>query len=41
MKENAHQDMITDIEYSFLNSQHIFFTCSLDATIKAWTVGAD
>ncbi|CDW76594.1 UNKNOWN [Stylonychia lemnae] len=41
LKERAHNDMITDIEYSFFNNQHIFFTCSLDGTIKAWTVGAD
>lgn len=35
--DNAHNEQITDIEYTNINGQHIFLTCSLDATVKAWT----
>ena len=41
MKENAHNDQITDIEYTNLNGQHIFITCSLDMTLKAWSIAPD
>ena len=34
-------DKITDIEYTNFDGKEIFFTCSLDATVKAWTVGPD
>jgi len=38
---DAHQDRITDIEYTNFNGKHVFFTGSLDATVKAWTPSDD
>lgn len=39
--DNAHSEQITDIQYTNINGQHIFFTCSLDSMVKAWTPTAD
>ena len=39
--ENAHNEQITDIEYTNINGQHIFITASLDQTVKAWTPSPD
>lgn len=38
---DAHSDLITDIEHTVINGTHYFFTCSLDSTVKAWTVAPD
>jgi len=38
---DAHQDRITDIEYTFFNGKHVFFTGSWDSTVKAWTPSDD
>jgi len=34
----AHKQRITDIEHTTFNNQLIFFTTSLDSTVRAWTV---
>lgn len=41
VQSGAHKDQITDIEYTNFNGQEIYFTCSLDGTVKAWTVSTD
>ncbi len=41
IQAGAHKETITDIEYTVFNNQQIFFSCSLDGTVKAWTVAAD
>lgn len=41
VQQNAHKDQITDIECTVFNNQQIFFTTSLDSTVKAWTVSPD
>lgn len=38
---DAHTDRITAIEYTNYNGKHVFFTGSLDASVKAWTPSAD
>ena len=38
---NAHAGEVTDIEYSFVNNMHVFFTSGKDFKVKAWTVSAD
>ena len=37
----AHKQRITDIEHTTFNNQLIFFSTSLDSTVRAWTVSQD
>lgn len=41
LQQGAHRDQITDIEFTIYNNQQVFFTCSLDCSVKAWTVAPD
>ena len=37
----AHTGPIVDIEYTFFNNLHIFFTAGSDNQVKAWSLGPD
>lgn len=39
--DNAHNELITDIEYLNINNAHYFFTGSLDKSVKVWTPSPD
>lgn len=41
MQPGIHKDRIMDIEFTVYNGVQVYFTCSLDGTVKAWQVGQD
>ena len=41
MTNQAHTGPIVDIEYTFFNNLHIFFTAGSDNQVKAWTLAPD
>jgi hypothetical protein len=39
LQPGMHKERIMDIEFTVYNGQQVYFTSSLDGTVKAWQVG--